>query len=168
MDFGKLKYCINLLLIFTIIINKADAQYEHVKFDAVITKCFDWNLKPVNVLKEKKRIIFVSSVNCKACVDYFLRKSNLFTFVFLLPSESLLEIKKLTKQFQLKDDHVFFTTIDYVKNKEFCVNPTPCFFQICENKSLFYNYNNLSKVTLDFSLPIKKFLKKTKLQTTSK
>lgn len=161
MGLEKLKYFIKCLFILVLSFSSAQAQQSVLNFDSTITTAFDSDLRPVKLTKKNSNsfVVFVSSTNCSGCVKYFIKRKKKFTFLFLLNSESLLEINKIIKTYNLKNCSVYFTTSPFVyqKKKDLCQSPTPCFFQRCGDKTIFFNYSELDKITEEFTISEKKF-----------
>jgi len=162
MGLKRLKSFLKFSLLLSLSFLKLNAQIE-VNFDSTIKVIYDYDLKKT-VLTEKNskdHIIFISNTNCTGCVKYFMKSKEKFTFIFLLSSESLLEVNKITKMYALKSNTVYFTTSEFIRKniKELCQSPTPCLFYRCIDSFYFLNYNELSRVTLEFSLNTRKLIK---------
>ncbi len=125
--------------------------------DTVYTR----NLEPLNassLLNLNKPIVFVSTTNCGACVNYFIKKQKEFVFLFLITGKSLLEAQRMISFYNLKTSDVYFFNASQLHHFKEAISeqPTPCLYTYFNQKGLFYNYDETSQATQEFTLTIKR------------
>ena len=156
-----------ILIFFSILFfsNLYSQQNITLKIDSIFTNLMDQNLNVVsasNILKLKTPIVIISNLNCGGCVNYFEKSKNKYSYIFIINSKSLLEINTIIKMHQLKDELRYFILCKDINliNHDICSSPTPCLINYNEASFLFYNYALLKKISNDYTLNAKKFLKK--------
>lgn len=132
--------------------------------DSVFKGIYDINLNLLpnkKLLSGKKPIILVSLTPCSACVKYFSKDRKHFQFVFVIKNKSLLEVKRLTDYYQLKNKNIYFVTPDdLIFNKNSIITgPTPLGFIVSERKLEYIDYSKLNIITGEFTLPYQKICK---------
>ena len=81
-------------------------QKPEIYNDSVFTMIFDAQLAHVDLKTGrfiKKPIIIVSNRNCAGCINHFLKDKLNFNFIFLISTQSLLEIQRMLKSRPVQD-----------------------------------------------------------------
>lgn len=114
------------------------------------------------MLTDELPIILISNLNCSSCVNYFVKHQDKYRFLFLTNSLSLLEVNTIIKSRQIQKERCYFmlsrntkNTIEIIENK-----PTPCMISSKNQQKYFYDYELLSKLTREFTVNHRQFLKK--------
>ena len=159
----NIKYILNSLLLF-FSFNTYSQKNISSKIDTIFNEIFDYNLenKKASVLfNTDKPFVIISSMNCSGCTKYFTKNKESYFFIFFINSKSLIEINTIIKSNQLDKAFCYFViskNINYL-TKELIENPTPCLINNKDKSILFYNYDQLKKITSDFSKKNKKLIK---------
>lgn len=165
-----MKLRLNRILLIICLINVHvyfNAQVQIHDYSSTFIKIFDSNLKEIHDFKNViggKPLIVISNKNCGGCVDYFIKGKKYFKFLFILNSESLLEVQKAMRIYDLKKENVFFSSCEYIIqfNDELCSKPTPCLISQNESTIYFYDYPLLDSFSKEFTLKHSKFLSQIK------
>lgn len=138
----------------------AYSQEKPVNCSGCLPKIFDSNLTEVK-MDAGVPVVIVSNKNCGSCVNYFLNHRKKYRYLFILSSESLLEIQKTLKVYKLKKEDTYFTTCESVKqvNESVCEKPTPCLLMSKGGTWYFYDYTALDTLTSEFTAKQAKFRK---------
>lgn len=133
--------------------------------DTMLSPVFNNELEQAEttlLLTDELPIILISNLNCSSCVNYFVKQQDKYRFLFFINSLSLLEVNTIIKSRQIQKERCYFilnknirNTIKIIENK-----PTPCMITSKNHQKYFYDYELLSKLTRDFTINHRQFLKK--------
>lgn len=149
------------LVFLSAMFSRLQAQ-DTVRVKDVFSVLLDADLKEDGVNLNGKPIVVVSNTNCRPCVEYFAKRADNYQLLFILFSESLLEVRNLLATYHLKPSEALFTACGYVmqKKQEVCGGPAPLILKPCGEFYQFYNYKASSELTKDFTLKQKKLKKR--------
>jgi hypothetical protein len=150
----------SLLLPLLVTLNSFSQSVFKLKIDSVFQEILNCKLekKNLNILEQnKKSLIYISNINCIGCVNYFTKKKDNYTFLFLIENKSLLEAKKAIITYNLNENSCYFVERKNIKliNKELTEKPSPCAF-IYLDGFYYFDYDNLKSATGDYAIGYKK------------
>lgn len=144
-----------LALMLVLIAVSLPAQNSFTSLDSLFLKVFSSELNELparKLTRHNKSVIVVGGINCSACVKYF-NGTKKINFLFIINGESLSEINRIKKVYELNGSNCYFVTKNYIKQKSrvWITSFSPILLKKEKNGVILYSYSQLDSLSQEFN-----------------